>query len=224
VGRSALRESPGSYNFAGGYQSSYRSGGTSNLFLGANAAYTSTGTNYYTNAIAIGTGSIPLGNNSMVLGNAQTATTEIKGNVGIGTNTPAASLDVNGSAIIRTNLTVNGVITGNMDAYRTPYSITTYSSSTVTVLRAYGDSVALELTNNCTITFNMAEWPTNNMACLALSLHPNGYSTTFDTSCISANGATNTVPGSAGLALQTNTWNLLTFVHAYGWTNWGVRQ
>jgi hypothetical protein len=46
----------------------------------------------------------------MVLGNAQTATTEIKGNVGLGTNAPAAKLDVNGSAIVRTNLTVMGTL------------------------------------------------------------------------------------------------------------------
>lgn len=110
VGSSALYQSTGSYNFAGGYQSGYRSGGTSNLFLGANAAYTATGTNYYTNAICVGAGSVPLGNNSMTLGNAQTATTEINGNVGLGTNAPAAKLDVNGDAIIRTNLTVSQVI------------------------------------------------------------------------------------------------------------------
>ena len=37
------------------------------------------------------------------------------GNVGIGTITPAAKLDVNSSAIIRTNLTVQGLI--NMQKY-----------------------------------------------------------------------------------------------------------
>jgi len=105
MGYLALYQSPGSYNFAGGYQAGYKSGGTSNVFLGANAGFTTgTGTNYYTNAIAIGAGSVPIGDNSAVLGNADTAITEIKGNLGIGTETPSQRLHVNGSALITSNL------------------------------------------------------------------------------------------------------------------------
>ncbi|HUW06030.1 MAG TPA: hypothetical protein VMW01_07200, partial [Williamwhitmania sp.] len=53
AGYTTLRQAPGSYNFAGGYGAGYKSGGVSNVFLGANAAVNGTLT-YYTNAIAIG--------------------------------------------------------------------------------------------------------------------------------------------------------------------------
>ena len=98
IGYTALRQAPGSYNLAGGYGAGYKSGGVSNVFLGANAAVNGTLT-YYTNAIAIGAGAVPLGNNSMVLGNAQTTNTEIKGKVVV-SNTVEANLFIgNGSGV-----------------------------------------------------------------------------------------------------------------------------
>jgi hypothetical protein len=113
---------------------------------------------------------------------------------------------------------------GYFDAYKTAFYVTNYSSSTVTIARAWGDSIVISLPANKTITFDPAEWPTNSMGCIGVSLHPNGYSTTFDPSMISTNSATNTIPGSAGLAIQTDTWNLLTFAKGWGWAVFGVHD
>jgi hypothetical protein len=113
---------------------------------------------------------------------------------------------------------------GYFDAYKTAFYVTNYSSSTVTIARAWGDSIVISLPANKTLTFDPAEWPTNSMGCIGVSLHPNGYSTTFDPSMISTNSATNTVPGSAGLAVQTNAWNLLVFAKGWGWTNLAVHD
>jgi hypothetical protein len=126
------------------------------------------------------------------------------------------------------NVPASGYVTnlagGYFDANKTVYFVSTYSLGTITVSRAWGDSIAIALTNNAAITFNPAEWPSNSMGCLAVSLHPNGFSTTFDPSMISTNSATNTIPGSAGLAIQTDTWNLLTFAKGWGWTVFGVHD
>jgi hypothetical protein len=118
IGHAALYQAPatGRLNTALGYRAGHRTGGSSNVFIGANAAYTSSATAYL-NAICVGAGAMPLGDNSMVLGNEQIVTTEIKGNVGIGTNSPAATLHVNGSLRVeqaQTNagaLNVQGVTT-----------------------------------------------------------------------------------------------------------------
>jgi hypothetical protein len=119
---------------------------------------------------------------------------------------------------------VTNLAGGYFDAYKTVYYVSTYSLGTITVSRAWGDSVAIGLTNNATITFSAAEWPSNSMGCVAVSLHPNGFSTTFAPSMISTNSATNTIPGSAGLVIQTNAWNLLTFAKGWGWTVFGVHD
>ncbi|MEY2702200.1 MAG: hypothetical protein RLY43_833 [Bacteroidota bacterium] len=50
-----------------------------------------------TNQIAIGSNVYGLGSNSVVLGNDSVVKTALKGNVGIGTTTPAAKLDVTGA-------------------------------------------------------------------------------------------------------------------------------
>ena len=144
-----------------------------------------------------------------------------------GTLTPTNYLTVSNTlqlAGIAADRYITNLAGGYFDAYSQTYQVTTYSLGTITVSRTWGNAVCIALTNNCTIQFDMGEWPTNSMGSLAVSLHPNGFSTTFETSSISTNGATNTIPGSAGLALQTNTWNLLTFAKGWGWTNWGVRQ
>jgi hypothetical protein len=71
------------------------------------------------------------------------------GSIGIGTNTPAAKLDVNGSALIRTNLTVTGTLTVNGGG---------------NVLTNNGPEIAsigaglLNLTNAVAITTNMQSW------------------------------------------------------------------
>ena len=106
IGYTALRQAPGSYNLAGGYGAGYKSGGVSNVFLGANAAVNGTLT-YYTNAIAIGAGAVPLGNNSMVLGNAQTTNTEIKGAVVVSNTLTAGAISTTGTVNIA-NLSASG--------------------------------------------------------------------------------------------------------------------
>ena len=50
-----------------------------------------------TNQIVIGVGAIGNGSNTTTIGNADTVSTEIKGNVGIGTTTPDVKLDVSGT-------------------------------------------------------------------------------------------------------------------------------
>jgi len=137
------------------------------------------------------------------------------------TGTVYNALNLDGVAANRypTNLAVDVT-----DPWHAVSNVLTYTTSTVTLSRAMGEYVSLALTNNCTITFDISTYPTNGTAFLSLSLHPNGFSTTFDPSTISTNSATNTIPGSAGLAIQTNAWNLLLFGKSYGWTNFGVRQ
>ena len=49
------------------------------------------------NEIVIGYNAIGVGSNSVVLGNDSITKTILKGNVGIGTTTPAEKLDVNGN-------------------------------------------------------------------------------------------------------------------------------
>jgi hypothetical protein len=100
LGATASYFAPGNYNSMFGYGAGYKTGGNSNVWIGAYAAFVDPTDRKYTNAIAIGAGAQPLGNNSTVLGNAQTVTTELKGNVGIGTNAPQATLHVVGGILV----------------------------------------------------------------------------------------------------------------------------
>ncbi|MGB2434630.1 MAG: hypothetical protein ACPIB5_00845, partial [Flavobacteriaceae bacterium] len=63
------------------------------IFIGS---YSRSGASGSTNEIAIGDGATGLGSNSVVLGNNSTATTAIKGKVGIGTTAPTDQLHVDG--------------------------------------------------------------------------------------------------------------------------------
>jgi hypothetical protein len=64
------------------------------ILIGTNAAPQE---NNQTNQIAIGSNVYGLGSNTVVLGNDSVVKTALKGNVGIGTTTPAAKLDVTGA-------------------------------------------------------------------------------------------------------------------------------
>jgi hypothetical protein len=65
--------------------------GSNSLFLGANTRALADG---QTNQIVIGDSAIGLGSNTVVLGNSSITTTVLRGNVGIGTTTPAQKLDI----------------------------------------------------------------------------------------------------------------------------------
>jgi len=62
------------------------------------------------NQIVIGSEAIGLGSNSVVLGNGSITKTRLQGNVGIGTDSPSADLDVVGDVEVNGNLTVTGTI------------------------------------------------------------------------------------------------------------------
>jgi len=66
--------------------------GTGNVYVGAGAAASAVGVS---NEIVIGSGTTGLGSNSAVLGNSNIATTILRGNVGIGTTAPEATLQIN---------------------------------------------------------------------------------------------------------------------------------
>ena len=62
------------------------------------------------NQIVIGYEAIGLGSNSVVLGNSSITKTRLQGDVGIGTDSPSADLDVVGDVEVNGNLTVTGTI------------------------------------------------------------------------------------------------------------------
>jgi hypothetical protein len=109
VGAYSLELAPGNRNSAIGAYAGYLSPGERNLFLGCEAGK-SASTTYYTNAIAIGAGAVPIGNNSAVIGNAQTVTTEIKGNVVISNNLSVVGAITSGGNTVLTNVTAAQVV------------------------------------------------------------------------------------------------------------------
>jgi hypothetical protein len=72
---------------------------TTSIFIGINSAAQSDG---QSNQIVIGATALGLGSNTIVLGNSSHTLTRLFGSVGIGVDAPTNTLDVNGTARIRT--------------------------------------------------------------------------------------------------------------------------
>ena len=93
----------------------YLNDGTSQLASPTNSIYLGVSSRGFatdeTNAIVIGHGALGLGSNTTVIGNSSTTTTALWGNVGIGTTTPGAKLDINGSTYINSG---SGIRSGNI--------------------------------------------------------------------------------------------------------------
>ena len=126
IGSQAGYQNSGSNQTAVGYNAGYQNSGSDNTNVGYRAGYLiTTGTvnsqsaqsvflgsetraqsGNQTNQIVIGYNAIGIGSNSVVLGNSSITTTALRGNVGIGTTTPLASLHTTGSAIISGSMVI----------------------------------------------------------------------------------------------------------------------
>jgi hypothetical protein len=106
VGYLALSLTSGANNTAIGYAAGYnRVGGTNGNSIGSvfiGSLTYSNGINS-TNEIVIGTNAISGGSNTVVLGNDSIVTTQLKGNVGIGTTAPTGRLHVYGGRLVLDN-------------------------------------------------------------------------------------------------------------------------
>jgi hypothetical protein len=127
IGDGALRYSAtGSYNSAlGGDAGSLTSGGLATLTIN-NSVFVGVGTRALnqsgdTNQIVIGYNAVGVGSNSVVLGNDSITKTILKGNVGIGTTSPSAKLEVNGHSVLGGALNSTWAVgvsnTGTTDAH-----------------------------------------------------------------------------------------------------------
>jgi hypothetical protein len=121
VGSAALRNNgTGGSNSAVGFAAGrFIADGTTANAITANSVYLGADTkalaSNQTNQIVIGYNAIGIGSNTAVLGNDSIVTTALKGNVGIGTTSPTALLDVNSDTVrVRTARTpASAAATGN---------------------------------------------------------------------------------------------------------------
>jgi hypothetical protein len=123
IGRDALfNNTTGSNNSAVGVDSGrYIADGTTANAITANSVYLGAETkalaSNQTNQIVIGHSATGIGSNTAVLGNDSIVTTALKGNVGIGTTSPASKLTVTGGDIEVTD-SASGIILKSPDGTR----------------------------------------------------------------------------------------------------------
>lgn len=107
------------------------SSSSDSVFIGLGARANANGE---TNQVVIGHAAIGIGSNSVVLGNNSITRTALKGNVGIGTTTPSASLHISGAssaALLEIDSpTINNILyvsgSGNVGPESTLSSYTTF--------------------------------------------------------------------------------------------------
>ena len=109
IGQGVLNKiTSGRRNVGVGVNAGQKYGGTNNNVVTANDSVfigneSDAGGDNQTNQIVIGYNAIGLGSNTVVLGNNSIVTTQLKGNVGIGTTSPGVKLDVNGRFRVQDN-------------------------------------------------------------------------------------------------------------------------
>jgi hypothetical protein len=90
------------YNIAVGDQSGrLLTTGTNSVYLGN---FTTASSGSVTNEVVIGSNNAGIGSNTVVLGNSSIVTTALRGNVGLGTTTPGARLDVRAQGALSTDV------------------------------------------------------------------------------------------------------------------------
>ena len=109
IGQGVLNKiTSGRRNVGVGVNAGQKYGGGNNNVVTANDSVfigneSDPGGDNQTNQIVIGYNAIGLGSNTVVLGNNSIVTTQLKGNVGIGTTSPGVKLDVNGRFRVQDN-------------------------------------------------------------------------------------------------------------------------
>jgi hypothetical protein len=107
--------------------STANSTGSNSIFIGSSAKANA---DNETNQIVIGVDAVGNGSNTTTIGSASTVSTEIKGNVGIGTASPSSAVEVAGGDI-ETSTSTNGLILKSPDGTR--YRVTVANGGALTV-------------------------------------------------------------------------------------------
>jgi hypothetical protein len=109
--------------------------------------------------------------------------------------------------LIQSNLTVGGSITATYyDSSHPVYALTPDAGSTVSVTRAMGERVGIQLASNVTFIADMSTFPTNEVGAFSLCINPMGYAATW------GYGLTNT------LSLTASNWHTIIFTKGCYWS------